>query len=194
MGYAIAEAALEAGHDVTLISGPVTLERAARRAIDFRFDQRRNVRSSPSACGPVATSASCAPRSPITSRRTFRDKNQKARREVFARTDSDARHSRLVGHKQDRQFLLVGFAAETDDVEENARKSCAKRIATSSLRTMSAAQFGNGKRRKRSHDFLSRWRKRKISRAPKKIIARELVKIFSKFREKMFDKKNVMIN
>jgi phosphopantothenoylcysteine synthetase/decarboxylase len=36
--------------------------------------------------------------------------------------------------------------------------------------------------------------KEKISRAPKRIIARELIKIFSKFATKMFDKKNVTIN
>jgi phosphopantothenoylcysteine decarboxylase/phosphopantothenate--cysteine ligase len=36
--------------------------------------------------------------------------------------------------------------------------------------------------------------KKKISRAPKKNIARDLVKIFSNFATKMFDKKNVMIN
>ena len=35
--------------------------------------------------------------------------------------------------------------------------------------------------------------KEKISRASKKNIARELVKIFNKFARKMFDKKNVMI-
>jgi phosphopantothenoylcysteine synthetase/decarboxylase len=34
---------------------------------------------------------------------------------------------------------------------------------------------------------------RKISRAPKKILARELVKIFSNFATKMFDKKTELI-
>ncbi len=34
---------------------------------------------------------------------------------------------------------------------------------------------------------------KKISRAPKTFLARELVKIFSKFATKTFDKKNVMI-
>ena len=36
MGYAIAEAALEARHEVMLISGPVALARAVRRANSFR--------------------------------------------------------------------------------------------------------------------------------------------------------------
>ena len=37
---------------------------------------------------------------------------------------------------KDRQFLVVGFAAETNDVEANARKNFATKIATSSWRTM----------------------------------------------------------
>ena len=35
--------------------------------------------------------------------------------------------------------------------------------------------------------------RKKISRAPKTFLARELVKIFSKIRNKKFDKNNVMI-
>ena len=43
MGYAMAEAALEAGHDVTLISGPVNLEPPPRRRTIRRPNQRRDV-------------------------------------------------------------------------------------------------------------------------------------------------------
>ena len=39
MGYAIAEAALAAGHDVTLISGPVNLD-PPPSAVRFDLDQR----------------------------------------------------------------------------------------------------------------------------------------------------------
>ena len=39
MGYAIAEAALEAGHEVVLISGPVHLD-PPRGAVDLDLDQR----------------------------------------------------------------------------------------------------------------------------------------------------------
>ena len=43
MGYAIAEAALESGHDVTLISGPVNLTPPERTRIHAGDDERRNV-------------------------------------------------------------------------------------------------------------------------------------------------------
>ena len=39
MGYAIAEAAIKAGHEVTLVSGPVAIDPPAGRDIDFGFDQ-----------------------------------------------------------------------------------------------------------------------------------------------------------
>jgi phosphopantothenoylcysteine synthetase/decarboxylase len=41
--------------------------------------------------------------------------------------------------------------------------------------------------------LLQNGERQKISRAPKKIIARELVKIFQNSATKMFDKKNVVI-
>jgi phosphopantothenoylcysteine decarboxylase/phosphopantothenate--cysteine ligase len=99
-----------------------------------------------------------------------------------------------LGHQRDRRFLLVGFAAETNHVKENAAnklrdKNCDIIVANDVSSTISGIEsdanevtilFQNGERQK-------------ISRAPKKIIARELVKIFTKFATKMFDKKNVTI-
>ena len=41
MGYAIAEAALEAGHEVTLISGPVASAAAVRRGASCRVTTER---------------------------------------------------------------------------------------------------------------------------------------------------------
>src|SRR5262249_7196682 len=92
-----------------------------------------------------------------------------------------------LGHKQGRQFVLVGFAAETDHVEENAAeklrvKNCDIIVANDVSRVDSGMEseaneviilFRNGE-------------KKEISRAPKKIIAGELVKIFLNFATKMF--------
>ena len=43
-GYAIARAAVDAGHETVLVSGPVALSAAGRRAPRFRDHQRRDVR------------------------------------------------------------------------------------------------------------------------------------------------------
>ena len=44
MGYALAHAALAAGHAVTLVTGPVCLSTSSRRNHDPRHHRRRDVR------------------------------------------------------------------------------------------------------------------------------------------------------
>ena len=100
-----------------------------------------------------------------------------------------------LGHKQDRRFVLVGFAAETDHLEENAAKKLrAKNCDIIVANDVSGADSGMESDVNEVIILFRNGEKTKISRAPKKIIARELVKIFSNFATKMFDKKNVMIN
>src|SRR5438876_11448834 len=96
--------------------------------------------------------------------------------------------------KQGREFLLVGFAAETNDIEENARQKLrAKNCDIIVANDVSRADSGMETDANEVTIFFRNGEKKKISRASKKIIARELVKNISKFARKMFDKKNVMI-
>src|SRR4029077_15473804 len=100
-----------------------------------------------------------------------------------------------LGHKQDRQFVLVGFAAETDHVEENAAKKLrAKNCDIIVANDVSGADSGMESDANEVIILFRNGEREKISRAPKKIIARELVKILSYFATKMFDKNNVTIN
>jgi phosphopantothenoylcysteine decarboxylase/phosphopantothenate--cysteine ligase len=100
-----------------------------------------------------------------------------------------------LGHRKDRQFLLVGFAAETDHVEENAAKKLREKDCDIIVANdVSSANSGMESDVNEVTILFRNGVKEKISRAPKRIIARELVKIFSKFATKMFDKKNVTIN
>ena len=92
--------------------------------------------------------------------------------------------------KQDREYLLVGFAAETNDIEENAQeklrdKNCDMIVAND----VSGADFGMESDENEVTILFRTGEKKKISRAPKKNIARELVKIFSNTREKRLTKK-----
>ena len=195
MGYAIAEAALAAGHDVTLISGPVKLE--PPRNVKFisvstsneMFEAAHRHAEQCEICVLCAAVTDYKPAS-VSSTKT-KKRNQTLSLELVP--TSDILDS--LGHQKKRQFVLVGFAAETDDVEENAAKklrakNCDIMVANDVSRTDSGMEsdsnevtilFQNGQREK-------------ISRAPKRIIARALVKIFLDFATKMFDKKNVMIN
>jgi phosphopantothenoylcysteine decarboxylase/phosphopantothenate--cysteine ligase len=88
------------------------------------------------------------------------------------------------------QFLVVGFAAETNDVETSAAtklrtKNCDIIVAND----VSSVDSGMESDENEVTVLVRNGGIKKISRAPKKIIARELVKIFSDLRENCLTKK-----
>jgi phosphopantothenoylcysteine decarboxylase/phosphopantothenate--cysteine ligase len=195
MGYAIAEAALTAGHEVALISGPVSLEvpRAAKlisvSTSDEMFEAVHRYADQCDICVLCAAVADYKPANVSSTKIKKRD--AKFSLELIPTRDILA----SLGHKQDRQFVLVGFAAETDHVEQNA----AKKLREKNCDIIVANDVGRADSGMESdaNEVIVLFRngeKKEIYRAQKKIIARELVKIFSDFATKMFDKKNVMIN
>lgn len=187
MGYAIAEAAIEAGHDVVLISGPVTVVRPRGVAVipvstsDEMFDavarQSRN-------CEILVMCAAVADYKPAKiSKSKIKKRRENISLELVPTRDI------LASLPKDRQYLLVGFAAETENVEENAlkklrEKNCDIIVANDARVGMESDEneveilFGNGETKK-------------ISRSSKKIISRELVKIFENYFEKRLTKKIV---
>ena len=195
MGYAIAEAALEAGHDVTLISGPVFIETPHNAKLisvstsDEMFEAVHRHADKSDICVLCAAVADYKPANVSSTK--IKKRGAKFSLELVLTRDILG----SLGQRQDREFVLVGFAAETDNLEENAAnklraKNCDIIVANDVSSTDSGMEcdvnevtilFRDGK-------------KKKILRAPKKIIACELVKIFSNFATKMFDKENVMIN
>ena len=96
-----------------------------------------------------------------------------------------------LGQCEHRRFLLVGFAAETDHVEQNAVKKL--REKNCDIIVANDARVGMESDENEVGILFRDGAIRQISRAPKKILARELVKIFSKFATKRFDKKNETI-
>jgi phosphopantothenoylcysteine decarboxylase/phosphopantothenate--cysteine ligase len=195
MGYAIAEAALAEGHEVTLISGPVTLEapRDAQLISVLTSDEMfEAVHRHADQCDICVLCAAVADYKPATVSSTkIKKRTEKISLELIpARDILDS-----LGQQQDRQFLLVGFAAETNHVEENAvKKLHVKNCDIIIANDISGANSGMESDVNEVTILFRNGEKEKISRAPKRIIARELVKIFSKFATKMFDKKNVTIN
>jgi phosphopantothenoylcysteine decarboxylase/phosphopantothenate--cysteine ligase len=91
-----------------------------------------------------------------------------------------------LGHQRARKFLLVGFAAETDHLEANAakklrEKNCDIIVANDARIAMESDE----------NELLILFRDgetKKISRAPKKILARQLLKIFSNSQQKCLTK------
>jgi phosphopantothenoylcysteine decarboxylase/phosphopantothenate--cysteine ligase len=190
MGYAIAEAALDAGHQVILISGPVNIEPpqdakfVSVSTSDEMFDAVRRHADKCDVCVLCAAVADYKPAA--VSRAKIKKRNETISLKLIRTRDIlDS-----LGHRQDRQFLVVGFAAETNDLEQNAMqklrdKNCDLMIANDVSSTNSGMEsdanevtvlFRNGERQK-------------ISRALKKNIARELVKIFQVMQQKCLTKK-----
>ena len=191
MGYAIAEAALDVGHDVILISGPVNLARPRNAKViyvstsDEMFDAVHQHADDADVCVLCAAVADYKPAqvSPVKIKKRA---TQLSLELIPTRDILDS-----LGRLQNRKFLLVGFAAETDHLEANATKKLRKKncdiiVANDARVAMETDE----------NELLILFRDgemKKISRAPKKNLACELVKIFFKFATKKFDKKDVMI-
>jgi phosphopantothenoylcysteine decarboxylase/phosphopantothenate--cysteine ligase len=195
MGYAIAKAACTAGHHVTLISGPVNIEAPPDANLvsvstsDEMFDAvHRHVDE----CDICVLCAAVADYKPATISPTkIKKRGEKFSLELIPTRDIlDS-----LGHKQNRQYVLVGFAAETDQIEENAaRKLRAKNCDIIVANDVSLPNSGMESDVNEVTILFRNGEKEKIYRAQKQIIARELVKIFLNFATKMFDKKIVTIN
>jgi phosphopantothenoylcysteine decarboxylase/phosphopantothenate--cysteine ligase len=89
-----------------------------------------------------------------------------------------------------RKYLVVGFAAETDNIQTNAQKKLLKKNCDIIVANdVSRADSGIESDENEVTILFRDGQKKKISRAPKKIIARELIKIFENVCEKRLTKK-----
>jgi len=90
-----------------------------------------------------------------------------------------------------RRYLVIGFAAETHDLARNAQKKLrAKNCDAIVANDVSGSETGMESDENEVTIFFDDGEKQKISRASKKFIARELVKIFAKMFEKGLTKKS----
>ncbi|PLX80955.1 MAG: bifunctional phosphopantothenoylcysteine decarboxylase/phosphopantothenate--cysteine ligase CoaBC [Desulfuromonas sp.] len=122
MGYAIAAAAWRHGADVTLVSGPCALAAPAGVrlvAVDSAVAMRKAVLDETGSADIVVKAAAVA---------DYRPK-QRASQKMKKGNDGPTPPVELVRNPDilaelgegKRDYLLVGFAAETNDLEENAR-------------------------------------------------------------------------
>jgi phosphopantothenoylcysteine decarboxylase/phosphopantothenate--cysteine ligase len=189
MGYAIAEAAVEAGHDVVLISGPVNLSApnstrfVSINTSDEMFDA---VQQAVRDCDVLVMCAAVADYKPAKySTQKLKKKSVALSLDLVPTRDILA----TIG-KRDRSFLLVGFAAETEDLAANARKKLQEKNCDIIVANdVSTNESGMESAENEVMIFFRNGETKKSLRAPKKNIARELVKIISNTREKCLTKK-----
>ncbi|MDO8224932.1 phosphopantothenoylcysteine decarboxylase [Bacillus licheniformis] len=125
MGYALAEAAVRLGAQVTLISGPVSLDQPKGLVqfipVQSAADMREAVLSVYDSSDIVIKTAAVADFTPKT---VFDHKMKKQDGGMTLELNRTADILKELGEKKNGQ-ILVGFAAETQDVEHYARKKLA---------------------------------------------------------------------
>ena len=189
MGYAIAEAALEAGHEVTLISGPAAIPppSAVRLVRIVTADElyaavHQHVRD----CDILVMCAAVSDYKPVTTGSQKMEKHEGS----FTLQLTPTRDILASLPREDRSYFVVGFAAQTHDLEANARrklsaKNCDAIVANDVSGSGIGMETADNEVTVYARDGFSK----KISRAPKKIIAREILKIVFQLREKRLTKK-----
>ncbi len=121
MGYALAQAAVDRGARVILISGPVNLNPPASAEVmhvrTAAADARRGVRQSRSATVVIKCAAVADFRPSTESKQKIKKTSARVSLELDPTPDILAELGRRRGDR-----LLIGFAAETENLEKEARR------------------------------------------------------------------------
>jgi phosphopantothenoylcysteine decarboxylase/phosphopantothenate--cysteine ligase len=189
MGYAIAEAALRQKHQVTLISGPSALHPPRGSdiiAITTAAELYRAVQRSLRGCDVLVMCAAVSDYKPAS----VSPRKLKKRKAAFTVRLIPTRDI-LTSLPKRRRYLVIGFAAETHDLKINAKKKLrSKNCDAIVANDVSGSEMGMESDENEVTIFFRDGENKMISRAPKKIIGRELVKIIAKMWEKSLTKKS----
>jgi phosphopantothenoylcysteine decarboxylase/phosphopantothenate--cysteine ligase len=190
MGYAIAEAAIAAGHNVKLISGPASVappEGAQFISITTSDELHDEVHRAVRRCDVLVM---CAAVSDYKPAKVEPRKSQKLKG-PFSLELIPTRDILTSLSRDNRSYLVVGFAAETHNLETNAQKKLrAKNCDLIVANDVSQTDSGMESDENAVTIFFRNGESKTISRRSKNIIARELVKIISKMSQKCLTKKS----
>ena len=189
MGYAVAEAARARKHDVTLISGPATVpppRGVTTISVTTGDEMHDAVHRAVRDCDVLVMCAAVSDYKPaIRSARKI-----KKRKSAFALKLVPVRDI-LASLPKRHDYLVIGFAAETHDLKKNAQKKLREKNCDAIVANdVSGSETGMESDENEVTIFFRNGETKTISRASKKIIARELVKIFAKMFEKSLTKKS----
>jgi len=121
MGYALAEAARDAGHEVTLVSGPVTLPvppGIALVPVESAADMAEAVKERAPQMELIVMCAAVADYRP---KRVVAGKMKKSEGDLVLELERTEDILKSLGAVKPEGQILVGFAAETDDLLANAQ-------------------------------------------------------------------------
>ncbi len=177
MGFAVAQAAREAGAEVILVSGPVSLATPAgvrRIDVESAGDMLNAVLSEVDRADIFISTAAVADYRPATPAEQ-KIKKTSDRMDLSMERTPDVLAT--VAARPDRPFV-VGFAAETESVEQNARAKLVKK----NLDMIAANEVGHDKAFDcEDNQLVVLWRagRRELAKASKMTLARQLVAIIA---------------
>ena len=187
MGYAVAQAALDAGHEVALISGPVALAAPAAAEIVRVTTSDEMYEAVHARVGWADVCVLCAAGADFRPAKGESRKIKKGARSSFTLelvpTRDILRSLRDVPRVEgDPKPVVVGFAAETNDLLAHAKeklhaKGCALIVANDASR----ADIGFETDENELTLLFASGEIRVLKRAPKHVLATSLVKIFADF-------------
>jgi phosphopantothenoylcysteine decarboxylase/phosphopantothenate--cysteine ligase len=189
MGYAIAAAALEEKHRVVLISGPVALPVPLGAEIirvttgDEMFEA---VSAQLADCDVLVMCAAVCDYKPVEAS----TQKMKKQRMLFSLALTPTRDILASLTRPDHDCFIVGFAAETQELEANARrklreKNCDMMVAND----VSSAEVGMESDDNELTIFSKSGERKNLPRGKKTELARALLKIILNAREKCLTKK-----
>jgi phosphopantothenoylcysteine synthetase/decarboxylase len=182
MGYAIAEAAVEAGHAVTLISGRVKLPAPAGASLipvvtsDEMYEAV--MEHAPRSDAVVMCAAVADYRPALYSEQKIKKQRERLMLELVPTRDI------LGSLPRERNYLVIGFAAETNDVVQYARNKLQnKNLDLIVANDVSRPDVGMESAENEVIILFRDGKTQPIPRSSKKFIARELVKIISNMKK-----------
>ncbi len=183
MGYAIARAAVEAGAEALLVSGPVALappERAQLVEVVSAEQMREAVLAALASCDIFISAAAVADyRSAETAPRKLKKNAARPRLQLEKTPDI-----LLEAASQKKPPFTVGFAAETENLAVNAKQ----KLAAKKLDMIAANQVGDGCGFESEFNALEvHWPdgSQRLELAPKEKLARQLVELIAaRYRQK----------
>lgn len=183
MGYAIAEAAIEAGHDVILITGPVCLTSPVKAEVikvttsDEMFEAVHNRVEEVDLVVMSAAVSDFKPAKFIANK--IKKNNAPTHLELIPTCDI-----LLSLTKIKKKFLVVGFAAETDFLAENAQKKLLEKRCNLIIgNDVSRPDTGMESDYNELTLFFKNGEVRVLPRENKLSLAKKLIKIFEKIEE-----------
>jgi phosphopantothenoylcysteine decarboxylase/phosphopantothenate--cysteine ligase len=177
MGFAVAQAAREAGAEVTLVSGPVVLatpDGVRRIDVESAADMLEAVLHEIDAADIFISTAAVADYRPA---RAVGQKIKKTAERLELELERTPDVLATVAARPRKPFV-VGFAAETESVEQHART----KLMRKNLDMIAANEVGQEKGFDTDeNELLVIWRtgSRQLARGPKAALARELVSLIA---------------